>query len=74
MRATVHIENLKSCGCKRTIVNALSQVKHISDVDVNIEANTTSFDFQTHYDFDNAKRVLSRIGYPIVGTENKLIS
>ncbi len=72
MRTTVHIQNLKCCGCKRTIINRLLEVKHISDVEVNNENNTVSFDFYTNRDFEAAKHLLSRIGYPIVGAENKL--
>ncbi len=72
MRVTVHIQNLKCRGCGRTIVNKLSKVKNISDVDVNTETCTVAFNYHTNHDFENAKHLLSRIGYPIVGTENKL--
>jgi len=72
MRVLVHIQNLKCSGCKNTIINRLSEVKNISDVDVDYEADTVAFDYHTNHDFETAKHVLSRIGYPIVGTENKL--
>ena len=72
MRISVHIQNLKCCGCKNTIINRLSVLKNISEVEVDYEANTVTFDYHTNHDFENVKHVLSRIGYPIVGTENKL--
>ena len=72
MRTTVHIQNLKCCGCERTIINRLTDVKNITEVEVNNEDKTVSFDYHTNHDFENAKHVLSRIGYPIVGAENKL--
>ncbi|MEH6537222.1 MAG: heavy-metal-associated domain-containing protein [Psychroserpens sp.] len=73
MRTTVHIQNLKCCGCEITIINRLTEVKNISDVEVNHHKSTVAFDYHTNHDFETAKHVLSRIGYPIVGTENKLI-
>lgn len=72
MRTTVHIQNLKCCGCEHTIINRLSVVKNISEVEVNNEQHTVAFNHHTSHDFENAKHVLSRIGYPIVGRENKL--
>ncbi|WP_339754308.1 heavy metal-associated domain-containing protein [uncultured Winogradskyella sp.] len=72
MRTIVHIQNLRCYGCERTIINRLSNVKHITDVEVDNENNTVSFDYHTNRDFENVKHLLSRIGYPIVGTENKL--
>ena len=74
MRITVHIQNLKYNGCKRTIMNKLAIQKNISDVEVNRENETVTFDYHTKHDFETAKHVLSRIGYPIVGTENRLKS
>lgn len=72
MRTTVHIQNLKCGGCKNTIVNKLSELKNISEVEVSHEDETVSFDFHTNHDFGRAIRMLSAIGYPIVGAENKL--
>ncbi len=74
MRTTVHIQNLKCGGCETTIVNRLSEVKNISEVEINQNDETVSFDFHTNHDFEKAKHVLSAIGYPIVGSENKLIT
>ena len=72
MRITVHIQNLKCRGCANTIINRLSKVKNISEVEVNNEQRTVAFDYHTNHDFEQAKHLLSGIGYPIVGAENKL--
>ncbi|WP_439152277.1 heavy-metal-associated domain-containing protein [Winogradskyella sp.] len=72
MRATVHIQNFECCGCERIITSSLSQITNISDVKVNSLEKTVTFNFHTNHDFENAKHVLSRIGYPIVGRESHL--
>ena len=72
MRTTVHLQNLKCGGCENTIINKLSEVKNISEVEVNQDDETVSFDFHTNHDFESAKHVLSGIGYPILGADNKL--
>jgi len=72
MRATVHIENIECCGCERIISSSLSRISNISDLEVNSLAKTVSFNYHTNHDFENAKHVLSRIGYPIVGRESQL--
>ena len=72
MRISVHVQNLKCSGCENTIVNRLTELKNIFDVEVNQEEQSVAFDYHTNHDFETAKHVLSRIGYPIVGKENKL--
>ncbi|WP_296381579.1 heavy-metal-associated domain-containing protein [Winogradskyella sp.] len=72
MRITVHIQNLKCDGCERTIISRLSKVKNISDIEVNNMISTVAFNYHSNHDFEAAKHLLSRIGYPIIGTENKL--
>lgn len=72
MRTTVHIQNLKCGGCEATIVNTLSGVRNISEVEVNQDEETVSFEYHTKHDFENAKNRLAMIGYPIVGADNIL--
>jgi copper chaperone len=72
VRISVHIQNLKYGSCKNTIIKRLSELKNISEVDVDQDALTVTFNYHTNHDFEAAKHLLSRIGYPIVGTENKL--
>ncbi|MEN8886661.1 MAG: heavy-metal-associated domain-containing protein [Winogradskyella sp.] len=72
MTTTLHIDNLKGCGCKNSIIEHLINVKNISDVDVDYKTQTVTFNYHTKHDFENAKHVLSRIGYPVIGADNKL--
>lgn len=69
MRTTVHVQNLKYCGCKGIIMNNLSALKNIYDIDINQNDETVSFEYHTHHDFEKAKQTLSRIGYPVVGMD-----
>lgn len=72
MRKTVHIQNLICNTCAKSITNRLTELKHISDVDVNLEQETVSFDFFTKHDFEQAKHLLEMMGYPILGHDNIL--
>ena len=72
MRKTVHIQNIICDSCARTITNKLTELHHISDVDVDLEKETVSFDFFTKHDFEHAKHVLEMLGYPILGHDNML--
>ena len=72
MRTSVHILNLECLGCVTTIENALSQLKNISEVIVDLENETVAFNFHSKHDFEHAKHILEMIGYPIRGAENKL--
>jgi copper chaperone CopZ len=70
MRTRLHIQNVNCGGCLTTITNKLSEIKHITDIAVNIEKQTVSFEYNSHHDFEKAKHVLSMIGYPVIGSEN----
>ena len=72
MRTTVHIQNLKCGGCANTIINKLTEIQGVYDVSINNKEESVSFDFNTPHDFEEAKHVLSRIGYPIIGKDNTL--
>lgn len=74
MRTTVHIQNLICDSCVKTIIKRLTGLRHISDVEVNLERETVSFDFFTKHDFEHAKHVLEMMGYPILGHDNILDS
>ena len=74
MRTIVHVQNLKCGGCENTIINRLSELVGICDVEVNQENETVAFTYNTPHDFETTKHLLSRIGYPIIGQENKLIT
>nr|WP_321230214.1 heavy-metal-associated domain-containing protein [uncultured Psychroserpens sp.] len=72
MRKTVHIQNLICDSCIKIITSRLTELQHISDVDVDLDMQTVSFDFFTKHDFEHAKHVLEALGYPIIGHDNIL--
>lgn len=72
MRKTVHIQNLICDVCAKKITNRLTELRNISDVEVDLGEETVSFDFFTKHDFEHAKHVLEMIGYPILGHDNIL--
>jgi len=74
MRTQVYIQNLKCGGCANTIERKLSEIKNISDVSVNQDNETVSFDHHSSHDFEEAKQVLEMIGYPILGEGNNLLT
>jgi hypothetical protein len=79
MRIIVPLKNLKNCGCEsiicgcaRVIINNLSTIQNIEDVEVNEAQATVAFNYNTPHDFEAAKHVLCSIGYPITGEDNHL--
>ncbi|AUC81137.1 heavy-metal-associated domain-containing protein [Lacinutrix sp. Bg11-31] len=72
MRTTLHVQNLKCGGCEHTIVNRLSEIVGVYDIDVDLVEETVGFTYNTPHDFEKAKHLLSRIGYPILGADNNL--
>lgn len=71
MRTTVHIQNLKCGGCANTIKNKLIALEDVTDIEVNLEDESVSFEHPSHHDFERVKHVLESLGYPILGAENK---
>lgn len=72
MRKTVHIQNIICNSCAKTITNRLTELRNISNVEVDLENETVSFDFLTKRDLEHAKHVLEALGYPILGRDNIL--
>jgi copper chaperone CopZ len=72
MRTTVHIQNLVCNACTQTIISRLTELNNISDVFVDLEKETVSFDFFTKHDFEHVKHTLEMMGYPILGHDNIL--
>ena len=72
MENTFQIQNLKCGGCANTIVTRLENLEGISDISVNNEKDTVSFDYIQGNNLEEAKTLLSKLGYPIVGQNNPL--
>lgn len=70
MRTNVLIQNLKCDGCKNTLQVRLSEIKGISNIDINICKSTVSFDYLTHNAMEGLRAKLRDIGYPITEESN----
>lgn len=69
---TVKIQNLKCGGCANTIITQLSKLKGISEVLVNNETHDVTFNYATELGFEDAKKKLSSLGYPMAGEANAM--
>ena len=72
MIASLEIQNLKCGGCANTINNKLKDVKGIADLNVDNSNNTVSFFYENENTLLEAKNLLNKIGYPVVGDKNAL--
>ncbi|APY11822.1 heavy metal transporter [Seonamhaeicola sp. S2-3] len=72
MEITLEIQNLKCGGCANTITSKLSGLDLINNVQVNPEKNTVSFSYENDTVLDEAKTLLAKIGYPVLGDKNAL--
>ena len=70
MKANLEIQNLKCGGCANTIIKKLSEISDISELTVNNENHTVSFNYENENTFLKAKEFLNNIGYPIKGYKN----
>ncbi|WP_034044188.1 heavy-metal-associated domain-containing protein [Wocania ichthyoenteri] len=72
MEATLKIQNLKCGGCANTIITKLDELNHLSKISVDNTNDSVSFNYLTEEDFTEAKTLLAKLGYPIVGEKNAL--
>ncbi|MBX2828303.1 MAG: heavy-metal-associated domain-containing protein [Flavobacteriaceae bacterium] len=72
MRTTLYIQNLKCDGCAQSIRKALEKKEGISDVSIHIEEASVTFNYLSKDRIDEAKEILSKLGYPIQGVKNPL--
>lgn len=72
MKAVLAIQNLKCAGCAHTIKNRLDSMDTITDVEVVIDENKISFNYEFEDTLTEVKRVLMSLGYPEQGQENSL--
>lgn len=68
-----NIQNLKCGGCASTITKNISEIKDVSNVDVNVDESTITF--QSIGDGpDNVKNKLASLGYPLEDELNSTLS
>ena len=74
MKTTINIQNLKCGGCAHTITTKLSVIGGITDVMVNVETSSVSFNYNNEKDVSAVKNKLAAIGYPEEGEKNSVVS
>ncbi|MFK7783183.1 heavy-metal-associated domain-containing protein [Psychroserpens sp.] len=72
MESTLKIQNLKCGGCANTIITRLEELKGISNVFVNNDAHSVSFNYTIGQELEDVKSLLSSLGYPAEGASNTL--
>lgn len=65
MKAVVTIENLKSTDSKNRIVRNLSRILNLRVLDIDLEHQTIHLVYDSILAFENARRELLSIGFPI---------
>ena len=72
MKVTLEIQNLKCGGCENTIIKKISELEGITNVSVNHEESSVSFESISEDYLQLVKETLSKIGYPVLGETNHL--
>lgn len=72
MEETLKIQNLKCGGCANTLITKLSELKSVSNVEVDNNNSAVSFNHENETNLTEVKTLLSKLGYPIVGEKNVL--
>jgi copper chaperone CopZ len=74
MKTTVHIQNLKCGGCVNTISKKLNSLDDVSEVTIEVEDNSVTFEYSEAHTLEVVKKMLADIGYPEDGEANTLTS
>lgn len=72
MKTTVHIQNLKCGGCASMITKNLTALDDVSDVIVEVEDESVTFDYSDENTLHLVKDTLADLGYPEDGERNSL--
>lgn len=72
MKTIIHIQNLKCDGCINSITKKLNALDDVSEVVVELEDNSVTFDYSEEHTLDVVKKTLADIGYPEDGEANNL--
>ncbi len=72
MNTTIYIQNLKCGGCANTVTKNLTEIEGVSNVLVNVEESSVSFEFSSDEKLENVKNTLNRLGYPEDGEANSI--
>lgn len=72
MKTTLEIQNLKCGGCESTIKKKLRNLPFVSNLEINIDNSTVSFDALPPEETERVVIKLSELGYPVLDEKNSL--
>ena len=72
METTIYVQNLKCGGCANTIAKNVNTIEKITNVKVNVEESSVTFNFETEANLTEVKNKLQSLGYPEDGEANSL--
>tara|TARA_R110002110_G_C12893218_1_gene664078 strand:+ start:164 stop:415 length:252 start_codon:yes stop_codon:yes gene_type:complete len=72
VKTILEIQNLKCGDCANIITKKLSEINGLSELIVNNDDFTVSFNYENETTFIKAKELLNDIGYPVAGDKNAL--
>lgn len=67
MRADALIQNMKSDACKAMIVRNLNRILDVRIIEIDMEEHLLCFVYKTQRAFEDVRKELLRIGYPMKG-------
>jgi copper chaperone CopZ len=74
MTTIIKIQNLKCGGCANTIMKKISNIENITNVNVNIEESTVTFDSLSQNEIIIVRQKMAVLGYPADGESNSVVS
>ncbi|MCW5520087.1 heavy-metal-associated domain-containing protein [Aureitalea sp. L0-47] len=74
MKTTQYVQNLKCGGCANTIRKNLELLPGISEVIVNDEDSSVTFDFENQEAYETAHHKLIALGYPLAEDANSFMT
>ena len=72
MNTTIYIQNLKCGGCANTVTKNLTTINDITEVEVNVDESSVTFNYENEDALNRAKETLQKLGYPEDGEANSL--
>ena len=72
MEATIYVQNLKCGGCANTITKNVTAIENITNIKVNVEESSVTFNYDTEAKLAEVKNKLQSLGYPEDGVANSI--
>lgn len=73
MKTEFIIQNLKCGGCSNQITNKLSQIEGVTEVQVQVEQSSVSFNYTRENELVEVVSSLKQMGYPLIEQANTLL-